>query len=667
MSQKINEHLRFLNQETNTIAAGTEEEFQAADYISRIFHARDLDSTIQEFGISSNARLFKSIAYICVFAGALLSGMPIGWIKVLGTILLVVAAGLILFDELKTPIFSKIGPMSASQNIIAKHEGCGEKAGRGVRPIVIVAHYDTPQESYLSANGYGHFKPLFIKATFWTTVVALVLSLFKLFFPVGAFYNATWVISFICATVPLAFGVISIIDGKSSYTKGANNNKASLAAMFSIMDRVKGIKSDDMYENLGVVIKESQTDQFEALSDEDIEQGTSVVYEEVNYTHYGEEAIRMLGILPSDCEINYVYPPAPVDMDSTQQVIIDPQDKIEDVTPESDEWGQTEFEPLPSSFSRKSALIDLPNPLEDSFDGLSADTGDGIDPIMSDQPSMADLLSDDYEGEVSIDTSSDEGTGSKLVDGAKKFGKSFKGWAASKSKKKDWKGGATPNGKFKVIGGNDSDEDEETPSLEDMQEAIMQLAEDDEVIEQNENIVDDVELDEVSEDAEISESEEEEVEEDSNLDEDLICHDIWFVALGASEEGHRGMEEFLSEYRKELRGAFLVNLDAIGTGDLTLVSEEGFHNTRKADRRMSRIIKNVAKDMNLELNSAPYTFEDTDATPAMRTSLRCVTLMGMNAEGKAQHASLQDNDLSEIDSRQIAEVSYLVEEMIRRS
>ena len=166
-------------------------------------------------------------------------------------------------------------------------------------------------------------------------------------------------------------------------------------------------------------------------------------------------------------------------------------------------------------------------------------------------------------------------------------------------------------------------------------------------------------------DAIVEEAHEE--EEESSYEDDLICHDIWFVALGSSEEGHAGMKDFLAEHRKDLRGAFLINLDAIGSGELTLITEEGFHKPRRADRRISRIIKNVAKDMELPLMTAPYNFADTDATPAMRTSLRCVTLMGMTSEGKALHGSVLDNDLSEIDSRQIAETSYLIEEMIRRS
>ncbi len=683
MSQKINEHLRFLNQETSTIAAGTEDEYQAAEYISRIFKARGLYPEIEEFGIAPKARLYKSIAYILIFVGALMSGIPVGFVKIIGMLLLLISATLILVDELKTPIFSKIGPMAASQNVVAKHEGVGEKAGRGVRPIVIVAHYDTPQESYLTNTGYGHVLPLFVKATFWTTIAALGLGLFKLLFPVNAVYNTLWVLSFICAVVPLAYGIITIIDMNAPYTHGANNNKASLAAMFNILDRVEGHSSDDMYESLGITIKENKTDQFDALTDEQIEADAAARSDETivadmtelvdtpAYTHYGEEAIRMLGILPEDCEIIYDYPEE-VDIDGTQPIAVENK-KSPAITPADSEWGETEFEPLPDNFTRKSALVDLPDPQGQSIDGLASEDDEVVTQFIPDQDGFTTITAADLEMENDVENATD----SKWIQGAKKFGKTFKDWKASRSEKKDWKGGATPNGKFKVIGGNEVEEKEEKPTLEQMQAAIMNLANEDEnasVVDMENNIdmidsehpqtaeeIVEMIMDEVVEDVEDND------EDESSIEDDLICHDIWFVALGSSEEGHRGMEEFLAEHRKELRGAFLVNLDGIGSGELTLITEEGFHNTRRADRRVSRLIKNVAKDMELPLATASFSHLDTDATPAMRTSLRCVTLMGMTSEGKAQYGSVLDNDLTDIDNRQIAETSYLVEEMIRRS
>ena len=58
-------------------------------------------------------------------------------------------------------------------------------------------------------------------------------------------------------------------------------------------------------------------------------------------------------------------------------------------------------------------------------------------------------------------------------------------------------------------------------------------------------------------------------------DDELLGHDIWFVATGASECGNAGMKAFLDEHRDKLRGVFLINLESIGAGTLATLTTEG--------------------------------------------------------------------------------------------
>ncbi len=48
-------------------------------------------------------------------------------------------------------------------------------------------------------------------------------------------------------------------------------------------------------------------------------------------------------------------------------------------------------------------------------------------------------------------------------------------------------------------------------------------------------------------------------------DDELLGHDIWFVATGASECGNAGMNAFLDTHRDKLRGVFLINLECVGS------------------------------------------------------------------------------------------------------
>ena len=66
---------------------------------------------------------------------------------------------------------------------------------------------------------------------------------------------------------------------------------------------------------------------------------------------------------------------------------------------------------------------------------------------------------------------------------------------------------------------------------------------------------------------------------ESEEDEERIYHfhnpeittEVWFVALGCELSGHNGMKAFLSDHADELRGAIIVDLEAMGAGSLSLI------------------------------------------------------------------------------------------------
>lgn len=150
-------------------------------------------------------------------------------------------------------------------------------------------------------------------------------------------------------------------------------------------------------------------------------------------------------------------------------------------------------------------------------------------------------------------------------------------------------------------------------------------------------------------------------------DDELVCHDIWFVALGASDLDHAGMRSFLTEHRSAIRGAFLVNLDCVGAGDLSLLTHEGFEPTRRADRRLLRLLAGTASDLHVDLKTQTYDWADTDASVAMRTSVRAVTVMGMGENGLPALSRTEQDVPENVDGDQAASVAELVTEMIRRS
>ena len=149
--------------------------------------------------------------------------------------------------------------------------------------------------------------------------------------------------------------------------------------------------------------------------------------------------------------------------------------------------------------------------------------------------------------------------------------------------------------------------------------------------------------------------------------DELLCHDIWFVALGASENNHAGMKQFLSEYRREIRGAFLINLDCVGAGSLTVLTAEDPYNTRRADRRITRLLSKIAEDLHIQLQKRTYDYGRTDATPAMHASVRSATIMGCDENGLPALAHTQADVAHMIDAKQVKQVAQMVCELIRRA
>ena len=150
-------------------------------------------------------------------------------------------------------------------------------------------------------------------------------------------------------------------------------------------------------------------------------------------------------------------------------------------------------------------------------------------------------------------------------------------------------------------------------------------------------------------------------------DADLRSHDIWFVATGASELGHAGIRQFVDENKKSLRGAFVFNLECVGAGALTALTREGFGNPRRGDRRLTALLSSVADDLHIGLTKMARPWADTEATPLMRRSLRAVTLIGMGTSELPAFAKTADDVPENVNERQVEDVAALITEVIRRS
>ena len=321
--------------------------------------------------------------------------------------------------------------------------------------------------------------------------------------------------------------------------------------------------------------------------------------------------------------------------------------------PDDPEWGKSTFRPQATDVARRATLFDLPDPSAADNDPFGTDPNapkvssassyaapqggvvtqdSGQMPVQPVTAKFETISAPSPEADAEFEAlrSADAKRAGDGVFGKLKglFGSSDKADDSDKpAKHGGWKGGAAPRAGLRMV---DDDFEagmvEGAPSEADLREAVLGLG-----------------------------------------DDDLISHDIWFVALGASDCDHAGMRAFLAEHRKQIRGSFVINLDSVGAGDLTMLSREGLLITRRADRRMLRMMSTIANDLHIPMGKAKYDWSATDATPAMLSSLRAMTIMGTDASGFRALSCTPDDVPENVVPEQAVAVAEAVTELIRRS
>ncbi|WP_321973041.1 hypothetical protein [Paratractidigestivibacter sp.] len=314
--------------------------------------------------------------------------------------------------------------------------------------------------------------------------------------------------------------------------------------------------------------------------------------------------------------------------------------------PDDLEWGKTSFGPQMSNVARRATLLDLPEPSSQGIDPFGTDpdapkVSVSVDvqittsyggAVASQNTSVED---EEFAALVGADSAKTDSDGGLLGRLKGMFGKKETADSGSAPKHGSWKGGAAVRAGLRMIEGDGFDFDDElgfefdeqyVPTEEDLREEILGLG-----------------------------------------DDALVCHDIWFVALGASSCDHAGMRAFLAQHRNQVRGAFVINLDSVAAGELTLLSHEGLLVTRRADRRMIRMMTNVVDDLHIPAERAKYDWASTDVTPAMLSSMRGLTVMGTDEAGMRALSHTAADVADNVVPEQAVAVAEAVTELIRRS
>lgn len=240
-------YINHLLQNTGITPACSEEERLAAEDIAQIFRNHGFDPEVQEFNAPAPSRMAFAVTGILAFAGALLMGIG-GGIGLVGTLLAIVGAVLYVLERTGRPVISRLGKTGVSQNVIAYHKASGPLASPRNRPVVVVAHYDSPRAELLAREPYAPYRALIAKLLPIATIAPAAIAILRILPLPGVLKVLLWIVAILASLVALA-NAANIISNRFvlPYTSGSVCNKSSVAAMLGVMDNVAPYQGENEF------------------------------------------------------------------------------------------------------------------------------------------------------------------------------------------------------------------------------------------------------------------------------------------------------------------------------------------------------------------------------------------------------------------------------------
>ncbi|MDO4796909.1 MAG: hypothetical protein Q4A01_02705 [Coriobacteriales bacterium] len=434
---KTRDYLDYLDEKVEIAPANSQEEYQAAQTIAELMTDHGLDPSIEEFEAHPLGGLMGHVLSIVLLVCLVVCGITHGAVHWVFLLLAVCAAGAYLYVHNVNNVFEQFGPVAKSQNVVAVHRADGDKVVKGARPIVIVAHYDTPREGLLWKAPFSRYQATLKRiSVLCVLVVAVTLIVQALAFLPEALRVMIWILGILACLPPVVLAVLTMLEQRGACSIGSNNNKSSLAAMLAILDQV--LPGEDR-ATAGDRPRKAQKRVGDEPQSAPVSPQVREVVEEVHGVRHGRDILMQLGILPPSCEVVYEEPKVRIveEMPQPEPLSADEDSAIEDEQPanepvEQDEWEEdydadewndqeeTSSEVLDddaangddedSQESTQAASHDASEepPAEDVAEGEQADESDSAEESNEYDSEYDDDYDDDYDevGEEELDEES---------------------------------------------------------------------------------------------------------------------------------------------------------------------------------------------------------------------------------------------------------------------
>lgn len=274
------DHIAYLSQEIGARPSGTEEEQQAALYITDCLQKEaHLSASIEDFACSTNPGLSKVICHAVAIVAVLLSiVLPVASIP--AAVVAFLAAAVLFLETFDKPTLSQAFMKGISQNVVGKYEPVRdpESAGARRRKVILVANYDSGKLRRDLAHPLVSVRRVLDIAVLAASVLIPVFLLicgiaFGGVQGVGAI--AIIVIKVILVVIVLIPVVFYILEKTADYNEAANSNAAGVAVMLEVARRlgtgevssspiVSGVMHDEQTAREAGVVPDGATISYES-------------------------------------------------------------------------------------------------------------------------------------------------------------------------------------------------------------------------------------------------------------------------------------------------------------------------------------------------------------------------------------------------------------------
>lgn len=138
-----------------------------------------------------------------------------------------------------------------------------------------------------------------------------------------------------------------------------------------------------------------------------------------------------------------------------------------------------------------------------------------------------------------------------------------------------------------------------------------------------------------------------------------IDTEVWFVGLGAEQYSHSGINAFLEEHADEMKGAIIINLEALGAGALSCIEQEGAYKPYKISSRLKRVLRQASERSGVGYHTDRIVSRETPASVAMAHGVQAMTIAGM-ADGNTALYSADNDIIENVDPQALEDASNFV-------